>query len=138
MRGSPRCSSASASARTCSTRTAAGGRSPASTSGPVVTQIDSDRDPRLSPFRDVGHPAALERAGLFVGEGRLVVERLIRDGRFAIESVLVTPAAFDALHAILGSLACPVLVTDPSIVRGITGFDFHRGCLALARRPSQW
>ena len=36
-------------------------------------------------------PASLIAAGLFVAEGRLVVERLLRRARFAIHSVLVTP-----------------------------------------------
>ena len=41
----------------------------------------------------VGEPDALERAGLFVAEGRLIVERLLEDGRFRVHSVAVTPAA---------------------------------------------
>ena len=61
----------------------------------------SATDPRLAPYRDVGDPAWLRREGLFVAEGRLVVERLIDAKRFAIESILVTPAA----HARTGPAA---------------------------------
>jgi tRNA G18 (ribose-2'-O)-methylase SpoU len=85
----------------------------------------------------VGDPAALERAGLFVAEGRLTVERLLEDGRFDVASVAVTATAANALAAVLARHATiPVHVCEPSVLEAITGFDFHRGCLALARRPA--
>lgn len=94
-------------------------------------------DPRLAPYRLVGDPQALEREGFFVAEGRLVVERLLEDGRFAPHSVLVTPAAAAALAGMLERRPdVPVLVTAPETLREVTGFNFHRGCLALARRPA--
>lgn len=89
-------------------------------------------DPRLEAYRHVSDPRWLEEHGLFVAEGRLVVARLVDSG-FAVESILVTPAALQALGARL--TAQPVLVADPSVVNDITGFNFHRGCLAIARRP---
>jgi tRNA G18 (ribose-2'-O)-methylase SpoU len=90
----------------------------------------------LDRYADVGNPAALERAGLFVAEGRHVVARLIEDGRFEIESILVTPAARAALDGLIDRVSCPVLVENQAAVNRITGFNFHRGCLALARRPA--
>ena len=50
----------------------------------------------------VGDPPALERAGLFVAEGRIVVERLLKDGRFRVQSIAATPPAAAALER-LGS-----------------------------------
>lgn len=99
-----------------------------------MVRIEHASDPRLAPFRDVGNAAALVNAGLFVAEGRLVVQRLIEDARFPVAAVLVTPAAHDALARTLGTVAAPVYVSDQQIVNDITGFNFHRGCLALARR----
>jgi tRNA G18 (ribose-2'-O)-methylase SpoU len=98
-------------------------------------EIRDPDDARLLPYRDVGNPAALSRAARFVAEGRLVVGRLIQDERFEIESVLVTPAAHAALGALLDRIAGPVLVAPQAIVNAVTGFNFHRGCLAVARRP---
>jgi tRNA G18 (ribose-2'-O)-methylase SpoU len=74
---------------------------------------------------------------LFVAEGRLVVERLIDDGRCAIRSLLLSPPAYQILEEKLIALppATPVYICDSADFRGITGFDFHRGCLALAERP---
>jgi tRNA G18 (ribose-2'-O)-methylase SpoU len=95
----------------------------------VIDQVD---DPRLAPYRHVGDPAWLREHGVFVAEGRLVVARLIDSGH-AIESVLVTPTARAALGpAVLDR--CAVLVAPQSIVNGVTGFNFHRGCLAIAPR----
>ena len=93
-------------------------------------------DPRLAPYRLVGDHAALEREGLFVAEGRLVVERLLEDGRFAVHSLLLTPPAATALGGILERRRdVEAHVCTPDVLREITGFDFHRGCIALAHRP---
>jgi tRNA G18 (ribose-2'-O)-methylase SpoU len=65
-----------------------------------------------------------------------VVERLLEDGRFGVHSVLVTPPALAALHGMLERRPdAAVYVCDPAVLRGSTGFNFHRGCLALAFRP---
>jgi tRNA G18 (ribose-2'-O)-methylase SpoU len=87
-------------------------------------------------YRLVADPRALARAGLFVAEGRLVVERLLQDTRLRVQSVLVTPAAAAAMAPVLArrpDVAVHIRATKE--VRGITGYDFHRGCLALAHRP---
>jgi tRNA G18 (ribose-2'-O)-methylase SpoU len=101
----------------------------------MAVSLETLDDPRLEPFRVVADPAALKARGLFVAEGRLVVERLLDDGRFAVESVLVTPPSFAALRDRIERSGVSVLVAPQPIVNGVTGFNFHRGCLALARRP---
>jgi tRNA G18 (ribose-2'-O)-methylase SpoU len=97
--------------------------------------IERDDDPRLEPYRHVGDPRWLEVRGLFVAEGRLVLQRLIEANRYAIDSILVTPAALRAIEPFV-TPAHTVHVAAQSIVNGVTGFNFHRGCLALARRPA--
>jgi tRNA G18 (ribose-2'-O)-methylase SpoU len=92
----------------------------------------------IDAYRLISNPAALARAGLFVAEGRLVVERLLADGRFRVHSVLVTPAAARALASVLERRPDQtVYVRDPDVLREITGFNFHRGCLALAYREPE-
>jgi tRNA G18 (ribose-2'-O)-methylase SpoU len=100
-----------------------------------IDDISPD-DPRLAPYARIGDAAWLRGQGLFVAEGRMVVFRLIEAGRFGIESILVTPAARRALAAPLETVAVPVLVCSQDTLSRITGFNFHRGCLALARRPA--
>ena len=99
-------------------------------------RIEDLEDPRLAPYVHVGDAAWLRDRDLFVAEGRLVVERLLDAGVFDVHSILVTPAAERALDARLSSASAPVLVCDQPLLNGITGFNFHRGCLALARRPA--
>jgi len=101
----------------------------------VAQPIEERGDPRLSDYRRTGDPTWLRSRGLFVAEGRLVVERLIEAQRFTICSILVTPAASAALARPLSSVPCPVYEVSRELIETLTGFDFHRGCLALAERP---
>jgi tRNA G18 (ribose-2'-O)-methylase SpoU len=101
----------------------------------VTQPIDSPADPRLAAYRRVGDAAWLRAGGLFVAEGRLVVERLLAAARFHIESILVTPAAQRAMSARLDGCRAAILVCSQATMNGVTGIDFHRGCLALVRRP---
>jgi tRNA G18 (ribose-2'-O)-methylase SpoU len=99
------------------------------------TPVADPADVRIAPYRDVGDHAALLARGVFVAEGRLVVQRLIADRRFHIESVVVTPAAYQQLSPWLECVTTAVLICAPDVLSAVTGFNFHRGCLALARRP---
>ena len=77
---------------------------------------------------------SLKHAGLFVAEGRLVVRRLLRLPRFAVRSVLVTAPAREALDDVLRADVATYVV-DQRVMNAVTGFNIHRGCLALAERP---
>ena len=106
-----------------------------------MTRLTSARDARLDVYRLVRDPAALARAGLFVAEGRFVVQRLLANGRYRVHSLLLTPpalAAFEADRAVaahLGALRDRLYVVDQDAMDEAVGFNFHRGCLALAERP---
>jgi len=82
--------------------------------------------------------AELIRArGLFVAEGRLIVRRVVEDGRFRVRSVLVNEAAARDLDPLLAAVApsVPVFVGAAATLHAIAGYDVHRGCLALVERP---
>ena len=50
--------------------------------GPLSDEyLETPDDPRVSEYRDVPEPQLLHARGLFVAEGRLVVQRLIEQGR---------------------------------------------------------
>ena len=102
----------------------------------MIHWIASPDDPRLEPYRHVGDPEWIRSVELFVAEGRLVVERLIDLDRYEIESILVNRAAHDALFERLSSVDTAVYVCDEMTLSTITGFNFHRGCLALVARPA--
>ena len=97
-------------------------------------------DPRLHDFRSMSDPALMRERGLFVAEGRLAVQRLLAS-RFRTCAVLLTdsllPRLEPALAARAGDADRPcVFLTDSAQLRQITGFRFHRGCLALGARPA--
>lgn len=101
----------------------------------MIHRVGGAADPRLAPYARVGDHAWLSRQGLFVAEGRLVVQRLIDTGTFEIQSVLVTPAALAAFGSTLERQPTEVYVAPQDVLNEVTGFNFHRGCLAFARRP---
>jgi tRNA G18 (ribose-2'-O)-methylase SpoU len=94
-------------------------------------------DPRLAAYAALGDPAGLAREGRFVAEGRLVLVRLLAAGGYQVESVLVSPAAAGQLAGALDRLdpSVPVYVAPAALLARLTGFNIHRGCLALVRRP---
>jgi tRNA G18 (ribose-2'-O)-methylase SpoU len=94
-------------------------------------------DSRLEPFRSLSDPELLRTHGLFVAEGRLVVQRVLDAGRYEVVSAMVNRASLDALAARFESKAptTPVFCVETEVFRRVTGFNIHRGCLALVRRP---
>lgn len=101
----------------------------------MIEPIERADDPRISAYAHVGDHDWLRSRGLFVAEGRLVVRRLLESGRFPVHSILLTPAALQSFGAALDTDA-PVLIAAPEVLNQVTGFNFHRGCLALAQRPA--
>jgi tRNA G18 (ribose-2'-O)-methylase SpoU len=102
-----------------------------------VIPVEAPDDPRVAGFAAVADPELARTRGLFVAEGRLVVRRVVEDGRYALHAVLVSAAARDGLDDVLARLdpGVPVYVCRPSFFQAVTGFDLHRGCLALVARP---
>lgn len=66
-----------------------------------------------------------------------MVRRLIDGGRFRVTSVLLTSAALEALADVIGRAASPIYLSSQQMLNAISGFDFHRGCLALAERAGE-
>jgi tRNA G18 (ribose-2'-O)-methylase SpoU len=101
----------------------------------VILPVPAPADSRLEPYRRVGDHAWLRSQGLFVAEGRLLLERLVAARGYQIQSALVSPAALEALRPLVEQIESPVYVAAQDGLKELTGFNFHRGCLALARRP---
>ncbi|HJR59237.1 MAG TPA: RNA methyltransferase [Vicinamibacterales bacterium] len=102
----------------------------------MIVPVAGHGDPGIADYAHVGDHAWLHAHGLFVAEGRLVVRRLLAAGRFPLQSILLTPAALRDFGAAIDTDA-PVYLAGPDILNQVTGIDFHRGCLALARRPAE-
>jgi tRNA G18 (ribose-2'-O)-methylase SpoU len=104
----------------------------------LMERIERVDDPRLALYRAVGDPDLARSHGLFVAEGRHVVRRVLEDPRYTVRSLLMNDAAHRALTPLVGRLdsSIPVFVCRTDDFAAITGFDMHRGCLALVERPA--
>jgi tRNA G18 (ribose-2'-O)-methylase SpoU len=90
-----------------------------------VIPVSDPADARLTDYR-LGDPDLYRQRKLFIAEGRLVVRRL-----------LLNQSAYrdlaDGLAPWLDSL--PIFICQADDFLQLTGFNIHRGCLALVERP---
>jgi tRNA G18 (ribose-2'-O)-methylase SpoU len=99
-----------------------------------VEPVDDLSDPRLEDYRSI---ADAERRGIFVAESRFIVRRLVESGRFVTRSVLLTRPAFQDLRDVLEARRdVRVLVASHATIKGVVGYNFHRGCVAIGERPT--
>jgi tRNA G18 (ribose-2'-O)-methylase SpoU len=101
----------------------------------MIEIVDRD-DPRLADYLNIPDADLIERRGVFVAEGRMVVRRLLASPRLRTRSVMVTPAARAALTDLAGSIGdIPIYVVPPALMNAVAGVNIHRGCLAIGERP---
>lgn len=100
-------------------------------------RIDDPGDPRLEPYRAVRERDLVGRDGLFVVEGRVVLEKAVAAMPGAIASVLVAEQRLDSLTQVLAGLTAdtPVYAAGQAAMDAVVGFPIHRGILAVGRRP---
>ena len=103
----------------------------------TAERINRANDPRIAGYHGLRDGELVRSRGLFVAEGRQVVRRVIEDGRYRVQSVLVNDAAGRDLEATMANLAAdvPIYVCGGDALAEIAGYDVHRGCLALVHRP---
>jgi tRNA G18 (ribose-2'-O)-methylase SpoU len=73
-----------------------------------------------------------------VAEGRVVLEKLVRDGRHPLRSILVAQARVPSLADVLAQAPeeVPVYAASQAVMDAVVGFHIHRGILAVGeRRP---
>jgi tRNA G18 (ribose-2'-O)-methylase SpoU len=107
----------------------------------IDTITDAD-DPRLDDYRDL-RDAVLRRSretahGIYCLEGRFAIERALASGR-PVKSILVNATKARAMADVLEGLAVltapvPVLCASSAVLEQVTGFDVHRGALAIGER----
>ncbi|THD57581.1 RNA methyltransferase [Phenylobacterium sp.] len=99
-------------------------------------QIDDPNDPRLAAYRQVRERDLVGRAGGFIAEGVVVLEKLARSGRHRLDSVLMADKRIEALAPLLAELAPEVAVyaAGQAVMDAVAGFHIHRGVLAAGVR----
>lgn len=95
-------------------------------------------DPRLDVFRELprlqsGPVGAAVRTTVAIAEGAIVVKRALELGA-RVQRIVCTPSQAAKLtdHAPAG---VPVFTLSRADLATLTGFDFHRGCLAAVEVP---
>jgi tRNA G18 (ribose-2'-O)-methylase SpoU len=103
----------------------------------TVERIECANDARAAAYREVADGELLRSRGVFAAEGRLVVRRLIAARRYTFESLLLNDSALRDLESAIAELdaSVPVLVCGTDAFVQLTGYNIHRGCLGLVRRP---
>jgi tRNA G18 (ribose-2'-O)-methylase SpoU len=103
----------------------------------LIVHIDDPDDPRLEPYRSVRERDLAGRDGLFVAEGRVVLEKAVRAMPQALDSVLVAAHRLASLADVLAGLPenTPIYAAGQAAMDAVVGFPIHRGILAVGQRP---
>ena len=103
---------------------------------PTLVDVHDPDDPRIEAYRDIRERDLVGRAGLFVAEGKVVVEKLVGSALHRPISILIAGKRLDALGPLLARLPddVPVFVAAQPVLDVIAGFPMHRGILAIGRR----
>ena len=100
--------------------------------------IDSLSDDRLADYRGLTDVALRSRTepanGLYMAEGRLVIERALAAGHRP-RSILAEERREQEVRELLGDRDVPVYLGSADLLRGVTGYQVHRGALAAMERP---
>lgn len=101
-----------------------------------IIEISDIHDPRIDAYRDIRERDLVGRQGLFVAEGKVVVEKLADSAQHHPLSLLIASKRVDELRSIISRLSddVPVYVATQPVIDAIAGFPLHRGILAIGRR----
>ena len=105
-------------------------------------RIEDPEDPRIAGFVSIRERDLTGRDGLFIAEGTVVLRMLgqaaARANGFAAEAILLLENRLAGIADLLEAFppSVPVYVASAAVFDAITGFNMHRGVLALGRKPA--
>jgi tRNA G18 (ribose-2'-O)-methylase SpoU len=105
---------------------------------PELIHIHDPDDPRLSAYRDIRERDLAGREGLFIAEGKVVLDVLFSARRFEVRSLLLLDRRVEGMADTLrrAPAGIPVYVAGQEAIDRVAGFHLHRGVLAVGgRRP---
>lgn len=95
--------------------------------------VESLDDPRIAIYRNVKATNATRDSGLFVLEGKKLLERLLESAHFPVESVLATDRKADEIGRLMPA-SIPLYVVSHERISTLVGYHFHLGVLSCGRR----
>lgn len=104
-----------------------------------LVPIGDPADERIAAYRDVRERDLVGREGLFIAEGEVVLNVLVRRARHQVVSLLLAEKRVAALRPLIDLLPddVPVHIAGQAAMDAIVGFPLHRGMLALGRRGEE-
>lgn len=105
-----------------------------------LIEITDPEDPQVDDFRDLTtadrRPDRPGGRGLVIGEGRLVVERVLASS-YPLRGLLGERRRINALKDVLEPFDVPAYIVEPDVLAKIVGFHLNRGVLAVADRAPE-
>jgi len=101
-----------------------------------LVQISDPDDPRIAVYRDIRERDLARREGMFIAEGKVVLDVLFSAGRFVPHSALILENRLQGMAPVLAKAPAgmPVFVARQEVIDRVAGFHLHRGVLAAAAR----
>lgn len=101
-----------------------------------IIRVTGPEDERLALYRNVRERDLVGREGRFIAEGKVVLNVLLANRSFAIESLLVIENRLAGLkeQIRLCPADVPIYCVSRTTIDAIAGFPMHRGILAVGRR----
>lgn len=99
-------------------------------------RIEDADDARVAPYHAIRERDLIGREGLFIAEGKVVLNVLFAARRFEARSVLILDSRLNGMQETLALAPAdmPVYIASQEVMDRIAGFHIHRGILALGRR----
>lgn len=104
-----------------------------------IQHISTLSDPRLAPYQNL-RDRTLRGENLFIAEGDLVVERLLKS-RYQTESLLAADRVLERIRPLLEKYVSdetPIYVAPTEKMQELLGFPFHQGVMAIGKREEVW
>ena len=97
-----------------------------------MIRIEHLDDPRIAPYKNL-RDRTLRGESLFIAEGALLTKRLLA-GPYEAESIFVIDEYYDEFRPLTPENV-PIYVAPEPLLLEIVGFPFHRGAMAIGKRP---
>lgn len=102
-------------------------------------QISNPDDERLAPYRDIRERDLVKNKRTFIAEGKTVLQVLVAQSRFKLNSLLMLENRFAGLTDIIQQVPdeTPIYVVSQAVIDHVAGFPMHRGVLAIGKAPQE-
>jgi len=104
-----------------------------------LIEITDPNDERIAPYRNIRERDLVGRQGLFIAEGRVVLNVLFSTSRFRAQSLFLRDNRVAGTSDLLERVPpeVPIYVAGGEIMDEIAGFNIHRGILAVGEKGDE-